>query len=227
MIRLSAFIICLLTVLSLQAQKYDIDIDFDCFVATVKMPDHVIEATVWNDEDKRIKVEDEKWYSWYQSNMIVTTQSGYNGKLLHGKYQETYLDKHIKKQGTYHFGLKDGTWKEWYTDGTLRSVYEWNKGMLEGNFTEYSANGQVITKGSYKNGLLNGKYLEYNNGEISGERMMKNGEEVIAEPKKQKKKKDSKPKKVKDKKSEEDLSDSEEIPEGKPRKKDKNKEPKL
>lgn len=225
MIRLSAFIICLLSMLSLHAQKYDIDIDFDCFVATVKMPDHVIEATIWDDEDKRVKVDDKKWYSWYQSNMIVTTQAGYNGKLLHGKYQETYLDKHIKKQGAYHFGLKDGIWKEWYADGTLRSVYEWNKGVLDGNFIEYSANGQITKKGGYKNGLLHGRYVEYNNGELSAEKVMKNGAEVITEPKKQKKEKEPKPKKVKDKKTKEELLDTDEEPDKKRRKKDKTREP--
>jgi hypothetical protein len=68
------------------------------------------------------------WYWWYNAGTIRSTQGGFAGKLLNGKYQEFYPDKSLREDGSFKKGLKDGCWKTWNNDGTIRESTYWHKG---------------------------------------------------------------------------------------------------
>jgi antitoxin component YwqK of YwqJK toxin-antitoxin module len=69
-------------------------------------------------------------YYWYSANMIHSTQGGFSGKLLNGQYEEFYLNKNLKQQGTFKKGLKDGAWKTWGENGMLLETSTWKNGVL-------------------------------------------------------------------------------------------------
>ena len=65
-------------------------------------------------ETKRIRINDDYYYTWYKSGNVKRTRGGYTGKLLHGVCISYYLDKSLKSKGNYLYGLKDGVWKHWW-----------------------------------------------------------------------------------------------------------------
>lgn len=69
-------------------------------------------------------------YYWYSADAIHTTQGGYSGKLLNGQYNEYYLNKNLKLQGTFKNGLKDGVWKSWDEDGKMIETSNWKGGLI-------------------------------------------------------------------------------------------------
>ena len=69
-------------------------------------------------------------YYWYSDNGIHTSQGGFSGKLLNGRYEASYLNHNLKEQGTFKKGLKDGVWKSWNDDGTLSEAANWKNGLL-------------------------------------------------------------------------------------------------
>jgi len=72
----------------------------------------------------------ELFYNWYSANAIHSTQGGFSGKLLNGRYNEYYLNKSLKEQGAYKRGLKTGSWQQWKDDGTLLRQSSWKNGTL-------------------------------------------------------------------------------------------------
>ncbi|TWI94535.1 hypothetical protein JN11_04645 [Mucilaginibacter frigoritolerans] len=70
------------------------------------------------------------FYFWYYAGGIHSTQGGYSGKLLDGYYNEYYLSKSLKQQGTFKKGLKNGNWKSWNEDGTLKEDILWKNGKV-------------------------------------------------------------------------------------------------
>ncbi|MDO3645224.1 toxin-antitoxin system YwqK family antitoxin [Mucilaginibacter sp. L3T2-6] len=101
------------------------------------------------------------YYHWYTADGLHVTQGGYEGKVLNGAYNEYYLNKSIKMQGTYLRGLQHNTWKSWNAKGFLTSIYTWNKGVLNGEYSLFDGKGRLIEQGYYKNGLLNGVQVSY------------------------------------------------------------------
>ncbi|MFL5731298.1 MAG: toxin-antitoxin system YwqK family antitoxin [Cytophagaceae bacterium] len=137
--------------------------------------DHVVYANILHEESK-IKVDDDKYYYWYNANDIKTTRGGYDGKLLHGNYTEYYPNKNLKQKGEFKYGLKVGEWRNWNISGEFEEIYNWKKGVLHGKFKIYDSKGTLVKTGSYKQGNLDGKqrvymkdntvqYITYNNGE--------------------------------------------------------------
>ena len=74
------------------------------------------------------KFEISKKYTSYKNNKINTTQGASDGKLLHGKYKESYFDGNIKSLGHFKNGLKSGNWNSYNEDGQISSSLEYKKG---------------------------------------------------------------------------------------------------
>jgi hypothetical protein len=75
------------------------------------------------------------FYYWYGTNIIHTTEGGYSGQLLNGKYNAYYPNKNLQEQGIFKKGLKDGLWKNWDEQGTLTATYKWKSGVLQPDST--------------------------------------------------------------------------------------------
>lgn len=105
----------------------------------------------------KIYVESDRLYYWFSTNQIKSTQGGYSGKLLNGRYQEFFLNKNLKEWGAFSAGLKTGKWKSWDETGKLKEEYYWDSGRKNGVYSKYDSVGKLVEKGKYRNNLLNGK----------------------------------------------------------------------
>ena len=76
------------------------------------------------------KTKDDRFYFWYNSNAIQSTQGGFTGQLLNGHYTAFYADKRLKEEGDFKKGLKQGVWKTWNEKGALTSSVTWDDGLL-------------------------------------------------------------------------------------------------
>ncbi|WPU95855.1 hypothetical protein SNE25_10030 [Mucilaginibacter sabulilitoris] len=139
-----------------------------------KIPDYGTSQVRINDTDRMIragiltisatfKARPDRLYYWYGSGGIRQTQGGYSGRLLHGNYEEYYLDKNLRTQGTFAEGLKDGQWKEWHETGSMKRLVTWKQGEQTGPFQLYGANGKITTSGYYRHNLQDGS-ITYNMG---------------------------------------------------------------
>lgn len=137
-----------------------------------KIPDYGFNKVRIAGEDKTIQAElkpvksdpdiaTDRLYYWYSSNSIHTTQGGFSGKLLNGKYTEYYLNKNLKEQGAFIKGLKDGIWTSWDESGSITQFYTWKKGVKDGAFSLYKEHGSLKQTGNYNNNLLDGKIKTY------------------------------------------------------------------
>jgi len=122
---------------------------------TLNYPDHTVVASVKPVE--MVSIESAAAYYWFSGNQINTTQGGYSGKLLNGKYQDFYLNKNLKEAGWFDKGLKSGLWKSWTENGILKDEYTFNAGAKNGDYVKYDTIGKVFEKGSFKQDLLSGK----------------------------------------------------------------------
>lgn len=123
---------------------------------TVHYPDHLVIATV-KPTGADVFPQSEKTYSWFSGGQINTTQGGFSGKLLHGDYQDFYLNKNLKESGSFDKGLKNGNWKNWTNQGILISEYTFKQGQKNGDYAKYDLLGKRIERGAYHNDLLSGK----------------------------------------------------------------------
>lgn len=153
--------------------------DFGIIKIRIPGEDKTILAEVYP-VSKNVSPKNDKTYYWYGSNMIHTTQGGYNGKLLNGLYTEYYLNKNLKEQGLFKKGLKDGTWKTWNENGVLLQTSTWENGFLSGEFRIYSSNGRLKQNGTYLDNLLNGQ-SRYYSGTDSGKVVFYNHGKVLSE----------------------------------------------
>jgi len=143
-----------------------------------KLPDMGLYKIRINENDRSItaeikplksepSLESDRFYYWYSSNQIKQTQGGYSGTLLNGYYNEFYLNKNLKEQGSFEKGLKGGIWKSWTEYGILTSEISWKNGQKQGRFTIYDDKGNPKQKGNYKDDLLDGKLLIYGQSQVS------------------------------------------------------------
>ncbi|MEC3882035.1 toxin-antitoxin system YwqK family antitoxin [Parapedobacter sp. 10938] len=82
------------------------------------------------------------YYSYYRDS-IYTTQGGYHGYPLHGRYIERYGHKGLKVLGQYRYGLRVGKWQYWDEEGILRKVSHWKEGRETGRFAIYDEAGNL------------------------------------------------------------------------------------
>ena len=100
-------------------------------------------------------------YYWFSGNVIHTTQGGYSGKLLNGRYNEYFPSKSLKEQGSFDKGLKSGIWKTWTEDGVLTQEITWKEGVKNGEFTLYDEQGNIKQSGTFDDNQLNENVLTY------------------------------------------------------------------
>ncbi len=138
---------------------------------------------------KKTRLLKDRFYFSYYNHKIYKSRFGAStfGHLLHGRYEDFYLDnKAIKKIGYFKHGLKEGIWKSWYSNGQLKAIHHWRRGIKHGHFELFDADGQLSQAGSYRRGSLHGKVNEFKNGNIIRTIKYKRGK--VQEPKKKKEK---------------------------------------
>jgi antitoxin component YwqK of YwqJK toxin-antitoxin module len=152
--------------------------DYGVYKVRIAQSDKTIQADI-APVSSSPEAETDKLYYWYSSNAIHTTQGGYSGKLLNGRYTEYYLNKNLKEQGTFFRGLKDGVWTNWGENGVIIQTYTWKKGIKAGDFRVFDSKGKAIQSGSYRNNLLDGKVKTFDDSGKIGITDYKSGVVVI------------------------------------------------
>ncbi len=156
------------------------------FNITVNFDDHTVKTQMLR-EQKKVKVDNELSYLWYQYNKIMETKGGYDGKLLHGYYKSFYLNNQLREAGEIKYGVKHNEWRYWYSDGNLKEVSTWKNGRKNGKYELFNDYGKLMAKGCFKDDLLNGKFYTYDNfGNIVDIKKYRRGREINSIPKKQK-----------------------------------------
>jgi antitoxin component YwqK of YwqJK toxin-antitoxin module len=102
-----------------------------------------------NDEKGLNHYNNSKYYYWYKTQKVMSTQGGSSGSLLNGKFEAFYENKQLSKIGTFKKGLKNGEWKYWREDGSLIRVENWKRGKLCGKEVIYDEKGQIIVTTNY------------------------------------------------------------------------------
>lgn len=171
------------------------------FNITVNHDDYTIKTQILSKNKEKIKVNNERVYMWYATQKIMETKGGFDGKLLHGKYNVFYLNNQLKEQGQIKYGLKNKEWKYWYPDGKLKEVINWKNGVKNGSYSLYNDYGQIMAKGNFKEDKLHGKFFTYGpTGNIIEKKKYKDGNEVFPAVKTKKQRKEKKAKKSKENK---------------------------
>nr|WP_068893384.1 hypothetical protein [Pedobacter panaciterrae] len=152
--RISLLVMVLTLIVNLAMGQYSTK-DFLTHKVIVNHDDYTVVAYVR--PTNKIYVESDRLYYWFSTNLIKSTQGGYSGKLLNGRYQEFFLNKSMKEWGAFSAGLKTGKWKSWDEAGKLKEEYYWDSGKKNGIYSKYDSVGKVAEKGKYRNDLLNGK----------------------------------------------------------------------
>ncbi|MDR1678828.1 MAG: hypothetical protein LBR81_03530 [Prevotellaceae bacterium] len=146
----------------------------------------------------KIKPNKDKFYTWYINNTVNTTQGNYSGKLLHGVYNQYFIDsKQLAVKGNYEHGLRVGNWYEWHENGNLSSVVAYKSGKKQGQAFFYDISGNIVEKCRFKNDQKHGKSIAYIDGRKQAPIKYKNGEAVPKKEKKISEAKEEKPKKEK------------------------------
>lgn len=97
------------------------------------------------DEDKRgvLFYKKDRFYFWYKTQKILSTQGGASGELLNGTCEAFYSNKQLAQKGDFRKGLKKGKWMHWRTDGTLICIEQWDKGELSGTSEYFNEKGEL------------------------------------------------------------------------------------
>lgn len=158
------------------------------------------------DEDKRgvSHYDQAKFYFWFKSQRVLSTQGASSGQLLNGKFQVFYNSKQLFEKGIFHRGLKHGKWQYWRSDGTLLRTERWKNGTLRGKTLLYDTHGKLTeTRKYFKHSLrrttadstvcerLDGSkrtvWLKDSTGKVVEKHVFKNGFSVAAKSKATKK----------------------------------------
>jgi len=123
--------------------------------------------TIFYADNIKISPNNDKNYTWYESNQLHHTMGGYSGKLLNGQFTEYYNNKNLSEQGLYVKGLKQGVWRQWYSNGNLKSESQWMANIEEGPFVHYDTQGGWIRRGYLKDGKLHGRIENLDNGIVN------------------------------------------------------------
>jgi len=116
----------------------------------VKMNNLSYHFEILDEKEKKISHFDpSKHYFWYKSQLILQTQGGGSGSLLHGPFTCYHPNKQLESSGQFREGLKDGIWRYWTDRGNLVKQESWSKGILKGNQLYYDSLGTVNRKVKY------------------------------------------------------------------------------
>lgn len=136
----SILLVFVLIVCASSAQKID-DISLK---HTTKQNGLSMQFKVLDSDKKGVRHYDEnKLYYWHKAQLVISTQGGSSGQLLHGLFESFYSTKQLCEKGNYSKGLKDGEWDFWRQDGTLIKTEHWVNGVQKGTQVSYSEQGKI------------------------------------------------------------------------------------
>jgi antitoxin component YwqK of YwqJK toxin-antitoxin module len=164
----------LLNSLSLLAR--DKEFQHKTYSIYVNYPTYSVRASVLFKNGK-VKPQEGCTYYWYALNSIQQTESGFDGKLLHGEYKAFYLSNALKEWGQFRYGVKVGVWKNWYANGKVADECAYRNGRRHGTFRGYDEEGRLVLEAHYRHGRLHGTMKRYYNGELTGKYKYKKGKE--------------------------------------------------
>lgn len=84
-----------------------------------------------------------KFYFWYKSQKVLSTQGESSGILLNGKFEAFYPNKQLSQKGQFRKGLKNGEWLYWRNNGVLRFEENWKRGVIRSE-KWYDEKGEVF-----------------------------------------------------------------------------------
>ncbi|HXD93107.1 MAG TPA: hypothetical protein VNX01_07820 [Bacteroidia bacterium] len=176
---------CLLILISntLFAQKGYDQAKEVTYNANIANTDSSVRAEVYYETNKNIKIEQNVVYYWFYLNKILSTQGGFEGRLLHGTYSCFYPNNNLKEKGEFKDGQKTGKWIAWYTNGKIRETSTWKKSVKNGLNEFFDKDGNVTLQANYKYGKLDGSYAEYKDGKQLKQKKYKDGKELVTVPK--------------------------------------------
>jgi antitoxin component YwqK of YwqJK toxin-antitoxin module len=104
---------------------------------------------VWNYKQDR-------FYFWYKSQCVISTQGSSSGVLLNGDFESFYENKQLSSRGQFNKGLKEGQWLYWRKDGTLLKSEKWSNGVQLGTQINFDEQGrakqtQILKRGRSEN----------------------------------------------------------------------------
>lgn len=129
-----------------------------------------MQFTVLDSDEKGIrKYDPAKTYYWYKSQVVLGTQGGSSGQLLHGLFESFYDNKQLCQKGEYTKGLKQGEWNYWRRDGTLVKTEHWSAGRQTGEQLDYTDKG-ILRKRTVIHGRKTTSYAGDTLVEINGDK---------------------------------------------------------
>ncbi len=118
---------------------------------SLKQDNEQLQFKVLDTDDRGVWVHRKnRFYFWYKSQKVMSTQGGSSGQLLHGNFESFYDNKQMSKKGKFHKGLKTGEWLYWRMDGTLIRTERWKNGRLAELRTTYDVDGSFKNRIEYK-----------------------------------------------------------------------------
>jgi antitoxin component YwqK of YwqJK toxin-antitoxin module len=142
-----------------------------------------LKAEVLNQQNK-MKLNKNYFYTWYSNNKIIVTQGGSDGKFLHGNYKSFYSNNNLKESSYYRFGMKSGKSVYWGEDGKVTEITFWKNGQKNGKSNLYDNHGDLIKTSYFRYDKLNGTEKIISDGKVISKKKFKNGKEVLQNPKK-------------------------------------------
>ncbi len=102
-----------------------------------------------------------KFYFWYRSQHVMSTQGSSSGSLLHGKFEGFFNNDQLAQKGQFRKGLKQGEWNYWRESGTLRYTENWRHGHLRRQnwYTDEGAVHKTVRVSGKTTTLLSGDTL--------------------------------------------------------------------
>ena len=122
----------------------------------INTPDSSVKAYTLN-ANACTKTREGRIYYWYGNNSIHSTENGFSGRLLHGKYTSFYADHNLRSQGVFDHGVKTGAWITWYPTGIVHETFHYSRGKLNGAYEAYDPSGKLLLRIYYRNGARHGK----------------------------------------------------------------------
>jgi hypothetical protein len=111
----------------------------------IRQENQTYQFKVWeNTTDAEVHYNQQKFYYWFKSQVVVRTQGASSGQLLHGLFESFYDNKQLSSKGMFHKGVKHGTWSFWNLDGILIRTESWDYGVKRGHESLYDTQGKWL-----------------------------------------------------------------------------------
>ena len=133
---------------------------------TINLDESTLKFNTFEDEEDLLFTNKFRNYYWYKTNELLTTQGGYEGRLLHGEFTELYDSKSLKRKGEFRKGTKQGSWRYWNTEGALTAMTKYRAGRRSGRSLRFDDQGYISESHRYKSDAKNGFSYIYTNGQV-------------------------------------------------------------